>query len=294
MGEGPHSERRAPQHVTACGEHADCGASTGLPAASLGGSGGLIGKGPAPHARASGRAFCVSPLAARSKLYDTRYYKRLMGSADPNPAWTRAPWAGVPQPASLASSAGARAAPLRAAAAAVPDGVDAALADAARMPPPPPRLPFRPRSAAPDTSDWQLHFNASVDVPVGRDVFRVYLAGSSGPLVLALHGAGCTALSFAAAAPQLAAAASCRVAAVVRLSEHRPLPLARADARLLRTCEATAQADVLTRPTSVQRRALAAAPACSPPELTLRCICAAAGGRRACSGARAACTLRRG
>ena len=140
-----------------------------------------------------------------------------MGSADPNPAWTRAPWAGVPQPASLTSGVGARAAPLQAQIASASIGGKAALVDAARMPPPPPRLPSRLSSAAPDNSDWQPHFNAAVDVPVGQDVFRVYMAGSSGPLVLALHGAGCTALSFAAAAPVLAAAASCRVAAVVRV-----------------------------------------------------------------------------
>ena len=148
--------------------------------------------------------------------YDTRH-KRLMGSADPNPAWTRAPWAGVPQPASLTSGVGARAAPLQAQIASASIGGKAALVDAARMPPPPPRLPSRQSSAAPDNSDWQPHFNAAVDVPVGQDVFRVYMTGSSGPLVLVLHGAGCTALSFAAAAPALAAAASCRVAAVVRV-----------------------------------------------------------------------------
>ena len=86
------------------------------------------------------------------------------------------------------------------------------------MPPPPPRLPSRASSAAPDSTDWRPHFNAAIDVPVGQDVFRVYMAGSSGPLVLALHGAGCTALSFSAAAPALAAAAGCRVAAVVRVT----------------------------------------------------------------------------
>ena len=139
-----------------------------------------------------------------------------MSSADPNPSWTRAPWAGVQQPASLVSGAGARGAPPRAPTAPRPDGVGAALADAARMPPPPPRLPSRPRASA---ADWQSYFDAAVDVPVGDDAFRVYLAGRAGPLVMCLHGAGCTALSFAAAAPALAAAGRCRVAAVVCLSE---------------------------------------------------------------------------
>ena len=192
-----------------------------------------------------------------------------MGSADPNPAWTRAPWAGVPQPASLLAGA-----PLQAPAAAAPNGVSATLTDAARMPPPPPRPP-RPSGAAPDSSDWQSYFSAAVDVPVGQDVFRVYMAGSSGPLVLALHGAGCTALSFAASAPALAAAASCRVAAI--------------DLRGHGASRCADETDL-----SSEARACCSAVTCSPLSSRSASVLAAAGGRRACSGTRAARTLRRG
>ena len=182
-----------------------------------------------------------------------------MGSADPNPAWTRAPWAGVPQPASLVTGAGARAAPLQPSNAVASIGVNAALADAVRMPPPPPRLPPRPSGAAPDSSDWQSYFNAAVDVPVGQDVFRVYMAGGSGPLVLALHGAGCTALSFAAAAPALAAAASCRVAAV--------------DLRGHGASRCVDETDL-----SSEARARCNGTPCSPPSSRLASLRAAAGG----------------
>ena len=196
-----------------------------------------------------------------------------MGSADPNPSWTRAPWAGVPQPASMLSGVGARAAPPHAAR---PGGDGEALADAARMPPPPPRLPSRP-SATLAEQGWQAFFDTAVDVRVGQDVFRVYMVGRAGPLVLCLHGAGCTALSFAAAAPALAAAANCRVAALVRLEESS-VRLRSLTASLRRTCAATEEAAAPMRTTFLQRRAsplrrFFAHRCCSP----LSVLCAEAG-----------------
>lgn len=48
---------------------------------------------------------------------------------------------------------------------------------------------------------WQEYFEHMEDVNVGqvdnRDVFRVYKAGSEGPLLVLLHGGGHSALSWA-------------------------------------------------------------------------------------------------
>ena len=83
--------------------------------------------------------------------------------------------------------------------------------DAALMPPPPPRV-VQPRQA----SGAELFCEEALDVAVGRDVFRVWhLAGREGPLVLCLHGAGLTGLSFSALAPLLSSSAHCRVLAMV-------------------------------------------------------------------------------
>lgn len=48
---------------------------------------------------------------------------------------------------------------------------------------------------------WREYFDHMEDVNVGqtdnRDVFRVYKAGSEGPLLVLLHGGGHSALSWA-------------------------------------------------------------------------------------------------
>jgi hypothetical protein len=138
-----------------------------------------------------------------------------MSSADPNPGWTRAPWAGLPNAASTTRKpalpplpADAGRLPL------LPEASDAAVRDAAAMPP-----PGAARSAGGNSGEdtpWAPFFHTALDVPVGADVFRVYLAGRQGPLVLCLHGAGYTGLTWAAATPTLVDKASCRVAAMVR------------------------------------------------------------------------------
>lgn len=48
---------------------------------------------------------------------------------------------------------------------------------------------------------WREYFDQMEDVSVGppdsRDVFRIYKAGSDGPLLVLLHGGGHSALSWA-------------------------------------------------------------------------------------------------
>jgi len=108
---------------------------------------------------------------------------------DPNPSWTRAPCAGVPQPG--AGREGASAAPF-----------------ASAMPPPPPRPGGSPSAA------WGEFFERARDVAVGEDTFCVYEAGRDGPLLLCLHGAGYSALTWAFMARALTVAVPCRVAAM--------------------------------------------------------------------------------
>jgi hypothetical protein len=152
----------------------------------------------------------------------------MRGNADPNPCWTRAPWADAAPPRSLPPAAGGSAVtPHVNGSGRVTDAHAAAAArDVALMPPPacaaasPPVAPGN--AAAPA---WREFFHTALDVPAADgDVFRVYLAGREGPLVLCLHGAGHTGLSFAQMAQQIAAA-PCRVAAVVRCCTAVRLPV---------------------------------------------------------------------
>lgn len=56
---------------------------------------------------------------------------------------------------------------------------------------------------------WREYFDHMEDVNVGqadnRDVFRVYKAGSEGPLLVLLHGGGHSALSWAVFTVSIAA-----------------------------------------------------------------------------------------
>ena len=106
--------------------------------------------------------------------------------ADPNPAWTRAPWAGVPQPPSAPAAASLRGSSGSSEGA----GPSSSLAHGAPtmpMPPPPPRASdpsgaSRADPCAPAT--WREYFDEARDVAVASrdpgagppDVFRVYVA----------------------------------------------------------------------------------------------------------------------
>ena len=137
----------------------------------------------------------------------------------PNPGWTRAPWAGVPQPPTGSggqSPAGA-------------GGVD-----------------------VDENSTWESFFHSTRDIVVGSDTFRVYLAGewsSAAPLLLFLHGAGYNALTWCCLVQQLLRQCDCRVAALVRtLPRHvlrgfSPHALTRVSAQDLRGHGATLTQD---------------------------------------------------
>ncbi|XP_075891448.1 protein phosphatase methylesterase 1-like [Nelusetta ayraudi] len=65
---------------------------------------------------------------------------------------------------------------------------------------------------------WQEYFDHMEDVNVAqadnRDVFRVYKAGSEGPLLVLLHGGGHSALSWAVFTTAIASRVTCRVLAM--------------------------------------------------------------------------------
>ncbi|XP_034021048.1 protein phosphatase methylesterase 1-like isoform X2 [Thalassophryne amazonica] len=65
---------------------------------------------------------------------------------------------------------------------------------------------------------WQEYFKQKEDVSVGaadsRDVFRVYQAGSEGPLLVLLHGGGYSALSWAVFTSAITSRVTCRVLAM--------------------------------------------------------------------------------
>jgi hypothetical protein len=218
--------------------------------------------------------------------------RAMRGSADPNPCWTRAPWADAAPPRSLSApvAAGASAAaPHVNSGGRVTDAQTAATARDAALMLPPVRAaaapPVAPGNAA--APAWREFFHTALDVPAAHgDVFRVYLAGRQGPLVLCLHGAGHTGLSFAQLSQPLASAAPCRVAAVVRCfvawrrhgktchGQHTPIACARlaADEQHMRgaacrTCGATARVCVLTRATCRRRRAQLLALAYAAPHM---------------------------
>ncbi|KAK7939099.1 hypothetical protein WMY93_002425 [Mugilogobius chulae] len=65
---------------------------------------------------------------------------------------------------------------------------------------------------------WTEYFDQMEDVSVGpadcRDVFRVYKAGSQGPLLVLLHGGGHSALSWAVFTTAISSRVNCRVLAM--------------------------------------------------------------------------------
>ncbi|XP_062239628.1 protein phosphatase methylesterase 1-like [Platichthys flesus] len=65
---------------------------------------------------------------------------------------------------------------------------------------------------------WREYFDQMEDVSVGpadsRDVFRIYKAGSDGPLLVLLHGGGHSALSWAVFTTAIASRVTCRVLAM--------------------------------------------------------------------------------
>ncbi|XP_054863924.1 protein phosphatase methylesterase 1-like isoform X1 [Amphiprion ocellaris] len=65
---------------------------------------------------------------------------------------------------------------------------------------------------------WREYFDQMEDVAVGasdsRDVFRIYKAGSDGPLLVLLHGGGHSALSWAVFTTAIASRVTCRVLAM--------------------------------------------------------------------------------
>ncbi|XP_078682868.1 protein phosphatase methylesterase 1-like [Branchiostoma floridae x Branchiostoma belcheri] len=61
---------------------------------------------------------------------------------------------------------------------------------------------------------WDKYFETTDHVTVGEDIFRVYRAGSEGPVLLLLHGGGHCALSWACLSTIVTSLVSCRTLAV--------------------------------------------------------------------------------
>lgn len=133
-------------------------------------------------------------------------------SKDPNPGWTSAPWA-------MQQTAGGL------------------------MPPPPPRAPLSGALPVASTSEkeldlsdscWESFFSSKLDVAVRGGKFRVYLSerAAEGPLVVCLHGAGYTGLTWGLVAAN-GLRDSCTIAALVRVWSRLPLFPRRFSARLL-------------------------------------------------------------
>ena len=61
---------------------------------------------------------------------------------------------------------------------------------------------------------WSEYFENEHDVLIGEDSFHVYTSGSTGPLVVLLHGAGHSALSWAVFTKTLLKTCECRVMAM--------------------------------------------------------------------------------
>ncbi|XP_040887610.1 protein phosphatase methylesterase 1-like isoform X2 [Toxotes jaculatrix] len=97
---------------------------------------------------------------------------------------------------------------------------------------------------------WREYFDQMEDVSVGpadsRDVFRIYKAGSDGPLLVLLHGGGHSALSWAVFTTAIASRVTCRVlamdlrghgATLVRLSDDFSTQTMSSDvANVIRAC----------------------------------------------------------
>lgn len=63
-------------------------------------------------------------------------------------------------------------------------------------------------------SDWAGYFERKEDVQVGDNVFRLYSKGTSGPVVLLLHGGGHSSLSWAVFTKTLCDMCECQVVAI--------------------------------------------------------------------------------
>lgn len=74
------------------------------------------------------------------------------------------------------------------------------------------RLGGPPQDFTPIT--WDHYFTERSDVKVGDNQFRVYKVGTTGPLLLLLHGGGCSALSWALFAKIIVEMADCQVMAM--------------------------------------------------------------------------------
>jgi len=61
---------------------------------------------------------------------------------------------------------------------------------------------------------WNEYFESECDVRVGEDTFHLYTLGSCGPVLLLLHGAGHSALSWAVFAKTVHALCECQVVAI--------------------------------------------------------------------------------
>jgi len=63
-------------------------------------------------------------------------------------------------------------------------------------------------------TEWNEYFDKKEDVTVGENTFRVYVSGSTGPIVLALHGGGHSALSWAVFSKHISSMCECTVVAI--------------------------------------------------------------------------------
>lgn len=158
-------------------------------------------------------------------------------SKDPNPGWTRAPWS-------------------------IGNGASASQL----MPPPPPRPPLNPQPPTASTSGstdgldlsasrWEDYFAEKLSCPVRGGSFRVYLserAAPDAPLVVCLHGAGYTGLSWALVAAELRG--FCTLAALVRKARMTDtVSKSHADAPLASSARSASQCTPSTGPPRARR-----------------------------------------
>ncbi|XP_071629434.1 protein phosphatase methylesterase 1 [Temnothorax longispinosus] len=61
---------------------------------------------------------------------------------------------------------------------------------------------------------WNSYFDHSKDVPVGENVFHVYIKGTEGPLLVLLHGGGFSGLTWAELTKSIMTMVLCRVMAI--------------------------------------------------------------------------------
>lgn len=61
---------------------------------------------------------------------------------------------------------------------------------------------------------WNPYFDHSKDVPVGQNIFHVYMKGTEGPLLVLLHGGGYSGLTWAELTKSIMTMVLCRVMAI--------------------------------------------------------------------------------